>query len=59
MSEQSDSDIHRLIATLEAYIKTLSQNVDDHEKRIRQLERWMFMAIGAGGLLTGAVQYFR
>ncbi len=55
MSSSSNLTDHDLLIEINAGVKTLVTKSDDHENRIRRLERWQYVATGlAAALGSGA-----
>jgi hypothetical protein len=47
----ADLELERRMATTEERLKILAEQKVDHERRIRHLERFAWLAIGASALL--------
>lgn len=52
--DQSISDSLRLVR-IETLLETMSKGDDDHEIRIRRLERWQWLATGLAGGIGGVL----
>ena len=57
--KEEQTSLRILIEKLTGYVDTLSKLVDDHEKRIRYLERIVFLGAGGGGVILWALNYFK
>ena len=42
---------HDLLVEIHSDVKNMSKTVGNHERRIRTLERWMWMGLGVVGFL--------
>ena len=63
MAERTITDILEALARIEANVKTIAQNSEDHEQRLRTLEqhgakRWDAITLAAlSALVVGAAGY--
>lgn len=46
--------VERLNEKLPTHVDWVERNILDHEKRIREIERKMWIVAGAAGVITGA-----
>jgi hypothetical protein len=52
-----DDDAHRLLGSIDANVKTLLKWGEDHEKRIRVVEKKVWFVSGAFGLVSLVVTW--
>ena len=55
---EEQTSLRILIEKLTGYVDTLSKVVDDHEKRIRYLERVVFLGLGGSGVVLWLLNKF-